>query len=86
MQHLLAYQATLLASDSNCKWYRCCAVAGLPGSGPLGAEAHTDWLGQPAHADALPASSLCVPGQSVKDTKHDDDDDDDKASRSAQAP
>ena len=26
--------------------------------------AHTPWFGQPSHADALPASSLCVPGQS----------------------
>lgn len=29
-------------------------------------EAHSDWLGQPAQEEALPASSLCGPTQSVK--------------------
>lgn len=38
----------------------------MPGSGPfVSPDAHILWLGQPAHAEALPASSLCVPGQSV---------------------
>lgn len=38
-------------------------IFGRSGSGPLGVEAHTPWLGHPSHADALPASSLSVPGQ-----------------------
>lgn len=32
-------------------------MSGRSGSGPLGPSAHTDWLGQPSHASALPASS-----------------------------
>jgi len=40
-----------------------CAHA--PGSGPLGAVAHADWFGQPAHAADFPAVSLEVPGQSA---------------------
>lgn len=39
------------------------AMAARSGSGPLGAVAQMDWLGQPAHAAALPASSLEAPGQ-----------------------
>ena len=35
-----------------------------PGSGPLGAVWHVDWFGQPAQADANPASFDSVPGQS----------------------
>lgn len=43
----------------------------LPGSGPLGAVAQICWLGHPAQASALPASSDCVPGQSAQhQTKH----------------
>ena len=41
------------------------AMAARSGSGPLGADAQAAWLGQPAQAAALPASSLCVPGQSA---------------------
>lgn len=39
------------------------AIRGRSGSGPFGVLAHTDWFGQPSHADALPASSDSVPGQ-----------------------
>lgn len=42
------------------------AMAARSGSGPLGAVAHAAWLGQPAHASALPALSLPVPGQSAE--------------------
>lgn len=42
----------------------------MPGSGPLGSEAQICWFGQPAHAVALPAFSLCVPGQSKNYTKN----------------
>lgn len=39
-------------------------TSSMAGSGPFVApDAHRFWLGQPAHADALPASSLRVPGQ-----------------------
>lgn len=44
----------------------------LPGSGALVApEAQTCWFGHPAQADAFPASSLLVPGQSkiIKERK-----------------
>ena len=41
-------------------------MATRSGSGPFGAEAQADWLGQPAHASAVPAASLSVPGQSVE--------------------
>lgn len=38
----------------------------LPGSGSwLLLEAHKFWLGHPAQASALPAFSLCTPGQSI---------------------
>lgn len=36
-------------------------TAGRSGSGPFGAVWHASWFGQPAHADALPASSDSVP-------------------------
>lgn len=45
-------------------WLNLSFTNWIPGSGPLGAEAQICWFGQPAHAVALPASSLCVPGQS----------------------
>lgn len=35
----------------------------MSGSGPLGAEAHICWLGQPAHESAVPAFSDSGPGQ-----------------------
>ncbi len=39
----------------------------IPGSGKLALpDEQIVWLGQPSHADALPALSLCVPGQSTK--------------------
>lgn len=39
----------------------------LPGSGALVApEAHSFWLGHPAHGVAFPACSLVVPGQSTR--------------------
>lgn len=39
----------------------------MPGSGPFTSpEAQTFWFGHPAQAEAFPASSLSVPGQSVK--------------------
>lgn len=41
-------------------------MAATSGSGPLAApDAHTFWLGQPAHEAAAPALSLSVPGQSA---------------------
>lgn len=49
--------------------FTCCSRSctnWIPGSGPFVApEEQSCWLGQPAHADAFPASSLCVPGQSI---------------------
>jgi hypothetical protein len=39
-----------------------------PGSTCFGApDAQMFWLGQPAHADAFPASSACVPGQPARE-------------------
>lgn len=39
-------------------------TSSMAGSGPFVAPvAHRFWFGQPAHADDLPAASLCVPGQ-----------------------
>lgn len=35
----------------------------ISGSGPLGAEAHIAWLGQPAHESDFPADSDSGPGQ-----------------------
>lgn len=40
-----------------------CDIKGMSGSGPLGAEAHICWLGQPAHESAAPACSDSGPGQ-----------------------
>lgn len=42
---------------------RRCDIRGMSGSGPLGAEAHIFWLGQPAHESAVPAVSDSGPGQ-----------------------
>ena len=57
---------TVLSSRNKAAPYTCHtrALGCVPGSGPLGAVAQTFWLGQPAHASALPACSLAVPGQS----------------------
>jgi hypothetical protein len=38
-------------------------MAGMSGSGPLGAEAHIAWFGQPAQESAFPAVSDSGPGQ-----------------------
>jgi hypothetical protein len=38
-------------------------IIGMSGSGPLGAEAHIDWLGQPLQASPCPACSDSGPGQ-----------------------
>ena len=38
-------------------------MAGISGSGPLGAEAHIAWFGQPAQESAFPAVSDSGPGQ-----------------------
>ena len=38
-------------------------IRGISGSGPFGAVAHMDWLGQPAHASPLPARLDSGPGQ-----------------------
>jgi len=38
-------------------------MAGMSGSGPLGAEAHIAWLGHPAQESACPADSDSGPGQ-----------------------
>lgn len=38
-------------------------MMGISGSGPLGAEAHIAWFGQPAHESAFPAASDSGPGQ-----------------------
>ena len=38
-------------------------MRGMSGSGPLGAEAHIFWLGQPAQLSAEPACSDSGPGQ-----------------------
>lgn len=35
----------------------------MSGSGPLGAEAHIAWFGQPAHESAVPAAWESAPGQ-----------------------
>lgn len=41
-------------------------TSSIPGSGPfVTPEAHICLLGHPSQADAFPAVSLCVPGQSV---------------------
>jgi hypothetical protein len=42
---------------------RRAVMSGMSGSGPLGAEAHIDWFGQPLHASPLPACSDSGPGQ-----------------------
>ena len=41
------------------------SISAISGSGPFGAEAQAAWLGHPAQLAALPACSLCVPGQSA---------------------
>lgn len=47
-------------------WSNRSLTSCIPGSGPLVApDEHICWFGQPAQADALPASSLWVPGQSA---------------------
>ncbi len=38
-------------------------MAGISGSGPLGAEAHIAWFGQPAQESAFPAVCDSGPGQ-----------------------
>jgi len=38
-------------------------MAGMSGSGPLGADAQMAWLGQPAQESAFPAASDSGPGQ-----------------------
>ena len=42
------------------------SISAISVSGPLGAEAQAAWLGHPAQLAALPACSLCVPGQSAQ--------------------
>lgn len=42
---------------------RRAVIAGISGSGPLGAEAQMAWLGQPAQESAFPAVSDSGPGQ-----------------------
>ena len=42
---------------------RRAVMRGISGSGPLGAEAHIAWLGQPAQESAFPAASDSGPGQ-----------------------
>ena len=56
--------------NGNGKW-KCILLSDhsvrLPGSASfVFPEAHICWLGHPAHPEVLPASSLCVPGQSVE--------------------
>lgn len=46
-------------------WLNFSFTSWIPGSGALGPEAQIRWFGQPAHAEAFPAASLWVPGQSV---------------------
>lgn len=38
-------------------------IIGISGSGPLGAEAHISWFGQPAQESAFPALCDSGPGQ-----------------------
>ena len=48
-----------------------CLMTSIAGSGTLGApDEQICWFGQPAQAEVLPASSLCVPGQSVAKKKY----------------
>jgi len=42
---------------------RRAVIAGMSGSGPLGAEAQMAWLGQPAQESACPAEADSGPGQ-----------------------
>lgn len=42
---------------------RRAVITGMSGSGPLGAEAHIAWFGQPAQESAFPAVSDSGPGQ-----------------------
>lgn len=42
---------------------RRAAISGMSGSGPFGADAQIDWLGQPAQASPLPADWDSGPGQ-----------------------
>lgn len=42
---------------------RRAVITGISGSGPLGAEAHIAWLGQPSQESAFPAASDSGPGQ-----------------------
>lgn len=46
--------------------HRFSSIKARSGSGPLGAVEHICWLGHPAHAEAFPASSVFVPGQSIQ--------------------
>ena len=42
---------------------RRAVMAGMSGSGPLGADAHIAWLGHPAQESAVPAAADSGPGQ-----------------------